>query len=447
MRDLAIIVFLMGLLTLGVRRPFLFTLAYIYVDTVSPHRISYYLLNSIPLSMIVALLAIGSWLLLDKKDLRISGRQVLIAVLVLYCGWTTQNAVVPVEAALKWDWVWKTLVFAIFLPFTLRTRLRVEACLLFLALSAGVIIITGGIKTVLGGGGYGKLALLVSDNSGLYESSTISSLAIALIPIVLWFARHGTIFPRDWRVRVFCGALVFACLLMPIGTEARTGLVCVGVLGLLMLRDVKNRAVYVGVVAFCAMIATPLLPQSFQQRMGLIQGYQQDSSATTRIAVWGWTLDFVGEHPTGGGFGAYRVNRLQVQTVQTAGPGGQVVAAQQHADEGRAWHSAYFEMLGEQGWPGLVLFLAIHGIALFRMEKIRRRYFGREGEDAWISPLATALQHFQIIYLVGALFVAIAFTSFIFLMLGVQIGFDLLIRRRERAAEKRPFLAKAPLPA
>ena len=51
--------------------------------------------------------------------------------------------------------MWKALVFAIFLPFTLRTRLRIEAALLFLTLSAAAIIIVGGIKTVLSGGGYG----------------------------------------------------------------------------------------------------------------------------------------------------------------------------------------------------------------------------------------------------------------------------------------------------
>ena len=53
MRDVAFLVFLAGLLALGLKRPFLYVLAYIYVDTVSPQRLSYLLLNSIPLSMIV----------------------------------------------------------------------------------------------------------------------------------------------------------------------------------------------------------------------------------------------------------------------------------------------------------------------------------------------------------------------------------------------------------
>ena len=144
----------------------------------------------------------------------------------------------------KWDWASKALAFAIFLPLTLRSKLRIEAVLLFLTLSAAAIIIVGGLKTVASGGGYGVLNLMVTNNSNLYESSTISTVAIALIPIILWLARFGTVFPPDWRVKAFAAGLVFACLLMPIGTEARTGLVCIGVLGLLMLRDVKRRFLY-----------------------------------------------------------------------------------------------------------------------------------------------------------------------------------------------------------
>jgi probable O-glycosylation ligase (exosortase A-associated) len=439
-RDLAIIGFLVGLLALGIRRPFLFTLAYLYVDTVSPHRISYYLLNSIPLSNIVAALAIGGWLVFDARHgFKVTGRQVLIAVLLLYCWWTTLHAAVPLEAQQKWDWVWKTLVFALFLPLTLRSRLRLEACLLFLVLSASVIIITGGIKTVLGGGGYGRLSLFVSSNTGLYEGSTISAIAIALIPLILWFARHGTIFPRDNRVRLFTAGLIFACILMPIGTEARTGLICLVVLGVLMLRDVKRRGVYIGAVAFAALVATPVLPQSFQERMGLIQGHKQDSSAASRIAVWKWAIEYAGEHPTGGGFGVYHTNALQVETVQVETAGGvQSVTTSQQIDKGRAWHSAFFEMLGEQGYPGLFLFLLLHGTGLIRLEILRRRYRREEGDKAWIAPLATALQHFQIIYLVGALFVAIAFTPFIFLMIGAQIGFEVLVGKREKAERAVP---------
>ncbi|HEV2817101.1 MAG TPA: putative O-glycosylation ligase, exosortase A system-associated [Allosphingosinicella sp.] len=436
MRDLAFVGFIAAMLALGLKRPFLFVLLYVYIDTVSPQRLSYYLINSIPISMIVAVLAIGSWLLVERKDgFSVSVRQGLILALLAYAGITTLNADFPVDALEKWDWAWKALVFAVFLPFTLRTRLRIEAVLLFLTLSAAAIIIVGGIKTMLAGGGYGVLNLMVDNNSGLYESSTISTVAIGLIPLIVWLARFGTVFPPDWRVKTFAAGLIFACLLIPIGTEARTGLVCIAVLGLLMLRDTKRRLLYIGGAAMLALAAIPFLPASFTARMDTIQNVQADQSAGTRLAVWAWTWDYAQRHPFGGGFGAYRSNRIQVQIVSAQSSGElQTVTAQTEADEARAYHSSYFEMLGEQGFPGLALFLLINGIALARLEIVRRRYRRLAGEEAWIAPFATALQHFHLIYLVGSLFVGIAYQPFIWLVVGTEIGFDNWLRRRERKA-------------
>ena len=93
----------------------------------------------------------------DKRDARVAPRQVLIAAAAgLLLAAPRCSADFPVEALDKWDWVWKALAFAAFLPLTLRTRLRIEALLLFMILSAASIIIVGGIKTLgVGGGGYG----------------------------------------------------------------------------------------------------------------------------------------------------------------------------------------------------------------------------------------------------------------------------------------------------
>jgi len=441
-RDLGLIGFLLALIALGFRKPFLFVLAYAYVDIVSPQRLSYYLLNAIPVSLICFMLALGGWLLTDdKRGTRLALRQWLMIMLLAWVGYTTAHADLPIEAITKWDWVWKALVFAIFLPLTLRTKLRIEALVLYMVLCAASIIVTGGIKTVLSGGGYGSLSLMVDSNSGLYEGSTISTVAIAIIPVILWLSRFGTIFPPDWRVRTFAFALVFACLLIPIGTETRTGLLCIFALGILMLRATKRRALYVALIGIAGLAAIPLLPSSFTSRMNTIEDYQADSSASTRLAVWGWTWDYVQQHPLGGGFEAYRQNRLTIKRSDVQESGSQAtVSSSLQTDEGRAYHSAYFEMLGEQGFPGLVLWLLLHISGLFGMEKLRRTYRDAAPEDAWIAPLATALQHGQIIYLVGALFVGIAFQPFIFMLIGVQIALTEHVRRG-RQEQRRPFLA------
>lgn len=443
MRDLAFIAFLVALVALGLKRPFLLVLGYIYVDIVAPQRLSYLLLNTVPVSLIMVALAVLGWALFDdKRDVRIVPRQVLMVLLLIYCGVTTLYADLPVDALTKWDWAWKALAFGIFLPLTLTTRLRVESVALFMTLSAASIIIVGGIKTLVSGGGYGELNLMVSNNSGLYEGSIISAVAIAIIPLILWLARYGSIYPRDWRVRLVAGALVFACLLIPVGTQARTGIICIVVLGVLMLRSTQRRAVYIAGVALALLIAIPLLPSGFTERMDTIKGYRADNSASTRIAVWAWTWDYVQEHPFGGGFDAYRQNRIRVVMTDSAADKS---APMVEYDQSRAYHSSYFEMLGEQGFPGLVLWLLIHVGGLVRMEMVRIRNKAA-AEREWIAGLATALQQAHIVYLVGSLFVGIAFQPFIYMLVGLQIGLDTYARRlmKQSATPTRIWNRNAP---
>jgi probable O-glycosylation ligase (exosortase A-associated) len=418
----------------------MFVLAYAYIDIVTPQRLSYYLLNSVPISMIAGALAIAGWALFeDKKGTRVPLQQWLILILILYVYYTTLHADFPLEAKGKWDWASKSLIWAFFLPLALTTRLRIEAYLLIMVLSASAIIIVGGIKTVLSGGGYGMLVMLVDNNSGLFESSTIAMVAITIIPVILWIAKYGTIFPSDWRVRAFAYALIFACLLIPIGTAARTGVVCIAVLGILMLRHTKRRVIYMALVGLAGLAIIPMLPQTFTSRTATISGYQADESASTRLAVWAWTIEFANERPLGGGFEAYRQNKLKYQTVSVR-TDGTVEAVQTAAmeDEARAYHSSYFEMLGEQGYPGLILFLLIHGIGLLRMEVLRRRYKGSE-EDPWISPLATALQSGHLIYLVGSAFVGVAYQPFVYMLVAVQIGFANILSRRDSPGRRHEY--------
>ncbi len=450
MRDLAFLAFLTAFIGIGFRKPFLFVLCFCYIDIVAPQKLSYFLINSIPVSQIIFILAMAGWLAIDdKRDTRVSWRQGLLVFLLAYCGLTTLSADFPEFAQDKWSWVWKALIWAIFLPLTLRTRLRIEALVLTMLLSAASIVISGGIKTLFSGGGYGSLQLLLDENYGLYEGSIMSCVAISIIPLILWARQHSSIFPPEWRVSLFCAALIFACALIPIGTQARTGLVCLAVLAVLALRAVKYRALYLIGAGVLALAAVPFLPDSYTDRMSTIKNHQSDQSASTRIAVWAWTWEYAKDNPFGGGFAAYRQNELRIETGPTEydpdKPAADVPSVV--TDKSRAYHNSYFEMLGEQGYPGLAVWLLLHISGLVAMERLRRRYLKtRRAEEQWIAPLAMALQHGHIIYLTGSMFVGIAFQPFIYMMLALQMGLTTYIVRREREAGWRPLAAMLPRP-
>lgn len=412
MIDFIFLAFIGYVLALGLRRPFLWVLLYVYIDILAPQRIGYSIIASLPVSLIAFAAAFGGWLVLERKEgARFTLRQGLMLALLIYCWWTTGNADFPEAAATKWDWVWKALLFAIFLPLTLTTRARIEGLAMVLLLSVATIVIGTGMKTVLGGGGYENLKFFVNDNSGIYESSTLATVAIGLIPMLWWFVRHGTIIRPHCVVTAFAVALTFACLLVPIGTEARTGLLCIAALGVLMLRYTRRRFVFIAGAAVLGLSALPFLPQSYYDRMSTLAEPGGDESASTRVAVWEWTIDYASEKPFGGGFDAYRGNRFSyVMPVKEVAGNTTSVEYREVVDEGRAYHSSIFEMLGEQGWPGLVIWLTLHGLGLWQMERIQRRWRSHKDEaERWIAPFAAALQMSAMIYIVGALFQGIAY--------------------------------------
>ena len=437
MIDLALFAFVMAFLALGIARPFLWVLAYIYIDILAPQKIGWTLTPALPISLIAFCAAFAGWLLTDpKSETRFHYRQGLMVFLLLYCLATTQTADFPVFAAEKWSWVWKALVFAIFLPFTLTTRTRIEAVILTIVLTVGAIVISAGMKTALGGGGYESLYFFVNDNSNIYESSTLATVAIGMTPLIAWLMKYGRVFPPDWRVKLFGVCLIFACLLIPVGTEARTGLLCIAVLGVLLLRTVKNRIAYIAGAAALGLVALPFLPASYWERMSTITEHGGDQSASTRVAVWEWTLDYVSEHPFGGGFDAYRGNSFKYIMLERKEEGSSVsVEYVEVEDKGRAYHSSYFELLGEQGYPGFIAWMALQLTGLWQMERLRRRYRTRDGPDErWIGPLAVGLQNAHVVYLVGAAFQGIGYQPVVFLFLGLQIALWTYCAKRESLA-------------
>lgn len=439
MRDLFLIAFLFALIGIAFARPYLMTMAYIYVDLVQPQRITYYLLNAAPISLIMAVLAVLFFLLFDdKRNLRFGRVQAMMTIWLVWITFTTiAVAQLPEDAWIKWDTAWKAIGFGIFLPFVLRTRQRIEAALFFLVLCVGTITVTGGIKTLAGGGGYGNLALLVDNNTGLYEGSTIAMVAVSLIPLILYLYKHNTLFERTRLFQLATAGLIFSALLMPIGTEARTGLICIGVLGFMMFLKAK-RKLLIGAGAVLAVgLAWPLLPSSFTGRMSTIKTHDEDTSASSRIAVWNWTLGFVQDNPLGGGFAAHRLNKIEVVVKQREGgeqtmKEGTLVVE----DKAKAFHSAYFETLGEHGYPGLLIYVSMLLAALAQLVGITRRFAKAEGEDMWIADLARALARTLIIFMVGSAFIGVAFQTTLYILLALVASVAQIVAVRDMAAKR-----------
>ena len=68
MLDVALFLTVMAMFLLGLRRPFIWVLAYLYIDILAPQKIGWTLTPMLPISLIAFLLAFAGWAFADPKS-------------------------------------------------------------------------------------------------------------------------------------------------------------------------------------------------------------------------------------------------------------------------------------------------------------------------------------------------------------------------------------------
>jgi probable O-glycosylation ligase (exosortase A-associated) len=163
------------------------------------------------------------------------------------------------------------------------------------------------------------------------------------LPVLAYFA----LTQRNKKVRLMAFGTFCACLLVAMGTWSRGGIVTLAVLAVMTLFMMKSHRLKILVLAVPLGLAIFFsMPDGFHKRMDTIDTYEQDGSAMGRISAWETARSLASSEPFGGGFDHYRDrdrwNRFA--------PEGSIP---------RAAHSIYFQLLGDHGYPGLIVFLLL----------------------------------------------------------------------------------------
>jgi probable O-glycosylation ligase (exosortase A-associated) len=160
----------------------------------------------------------------------------------------------------------------------------------------------------------------------------------------------------------------------------------------------SRRKIQVGVlIAFAALVLVPLMPAEWYERMASIRNYEQDNSALGRINAWWMAFNLASRRFTGGGFEAFREWTFSVYA-----PDPSFVADA---------HSIYFEVLGEHGFPGLAIFLALAGLTWLSASAVIRSTW-REPELKWLADLMRMTQVSLIAYWATGAFLGMAYFDY-----------------------------------
>ncbi len=401
----------MALLPLSLMSAHIGVLLWVWVALLSPNELLTGFLSSVPFNKIVALSTLSLLVLSrEKKDAYLDRALVLLLLFALSATISWYGALAPSDAANDlYQKLLKEIVLVFVITAVMTTRHRVHLLVLTIVLSLGFLAVKEGLISILTIGGH---RILGSGSIG--DNNSLATALLMVIPLMFYLARYSAV--RAVRICLL-GAVALAVVTI-IMTFSRGGFVGLMLLGGFIIKNSRNKMASLTVVALTCVLIYVLAPDAWFERLSTIQDADNDSSFMGRVVAWKMSLLIACSHPFFGG-GPHAVQNLSVwNTFKPLLPTVDFVTTPPADVFPHAAHSIYFEILGDQGFGGLLLFLSVAGASLWNCHWIVRKT--RNLPDlAWARDLARLSQISLVIYLVTGAALSMGYFELFYVLVAV----------------------------
>ncbi len=384
MRDIAFALIMLGLIPLAAIRPYIGLLVWSWLGYMNPHRLTFGFAYSFPWVMLVAavtLLSLG----VGKENKRIprSTVSVLLMMFLLWTGLTTFFAVLPDAAWVSWQTFAKIMVMVFVTLMLINSRERMHWLIWVIVISLGYYGLKGGLFTITSGGGnrvFGPAGSFIGDNNDLAQA----------LCMVLPLMRYLQLQSSRKMVKVGLGLAMFLTGVAILGTYSRGGFIALAVVSAALLLKSRKRLTLAIALMAIGLTAYHFMPPEWSARMDTIHHAEDVNTMQSRIQSWEFAANVALHRPlTGGGFKVYESEALWNRY------------APEDAVQ-RAVHSIYFRVLGEQGFPGLAIFIGLL-VASWRSCAYVRNKSRHLPNEKWAFDLSSMLQISVLAFMVAGL--------------------------------------------
>ena len=414
MRDILITLIVFGSLPLIFRAPVNGALMWVWISVMNPHTQGWGFATQLPFAMIIALVTLFSMALSrTPKGLPLTPVSVLLLLFVLWMNVTTPFALLPALSWVQWNKVMKIMLMSFVVMMLIRTQRDIVRLIWVLVVSIGFYGIKGGIFTIRSGGTervWGPEATFIGDNNALALALIIT------IPLMYYLQQNSD---RRWIRHGLAGAMVLSAL-AALGSYSRGGLLAIAAMCLFMWFKSGKKVALGALLCLVGPLLLAFMPERWAERMDTINTYQQDSSAQGRINAWSMAWNLARDRFLGGGF-------------EVSDPG---IFARYAPDPQavHAAHSIYFQALGEHGFVGLALYLAL-GWATWRTAAAIIRLSRGKPELAWALGLATMSQASMVGFAVGGAFLSLLYFDMPYYLMAALIATRILVEQSLKAGQ------------
>ena len=409
MRDLLILSVVGVAAILALKRPWIGVMLWTWLSIMNPHRYAWGLAYSAPLAAIAAGVTLLGLMMTKDRQHPFQGPP--ITWFLLFACWMTLSWLFGMDPSGdygQWNKVMKIYLMTFVASMLIINKMQIMAFAWVTIGSLAVLGVKGGIFTVMTGGNY---RVWGPPGSFIHDNNEFALSLIMTIPLLHFLQLQV----RSALIKHGLSAAMLLCAAAAIGTHSRGGFLAIAAMSVMFWWRSSRKGLIGGMLLFSVLIALPMMPEEWWDRMTSISDYQEDGSAMGRINAWGVAYEVAKANLFGGGMSyqheVFFILYGQYETIV------------------RAAHSIYFQVLGNHGFVGLFLFLAIW-FSTYRVAGWLRKNARSQEQTKWAADLGSMVQVSLVGYAAGGAFLSLSYFDLPYNMMILVVAAQAWVRAR-----------------
>jgi putative inorganic carbon (HCO3(-)) transporter len=398
LRDIVLATVMVAILPYVFRFAFIGILLWTWIGIMNPHKLAWGFMYDAPVATIAAIVVfVALFTTKDRVKLPATSSLVVLALFILWSCVTTASAFFVAESAIQLEKVLKIQLMVVVSAAVLYKFEHIRLFIWVNVMSLAFYGIKGGLYTIRTAGA----GMVWGPPGGFISGNNELALALIMAIPLMYYLRITT---QSSGMKRFLLLAMILCSISALGTQSRGGLVAIVAMGAVLWWRAPGKLINFLLISVLAVSLYAFMPQTWHDRMSTIQTYQDDGSAMGRIFAWQTAAAVANDRVTGAGYAMYEDSIFKKYAPY-------VSDTPFDSTTTRATHSIYFQVLGEHGYIGLVLFMLIWLLA-WRTAGRLRRYPKDNPEVGWLYHLGGMAQVSLIGWLAGGTFLSLAYWDF-----------------------------------
>lgn len=428
MRDFLILAVILGAAPFCFFYPYFGILMWSWIAYFNPHRFAWGIAYNFPVAIVIAIPTLLGALFVKERNHRIFKRETLL--LFAFWGWlgiTLIHAFTEplfadhtADATARMVEISKIMLMTLLTVVLVTSRQKLRYLLIVTSLGVGFLGVKGALFGILTGGQYrvwGPPNSFVADNNDLGLALNMT------LPMLFYLGQEEQ---NRWLKILFRVVFISSALtaLLTYSRGAMLGLSAA--IGALALKS-RYKLLSVLAVVLVVFLIISFAPSAWMDRMQTFLGGNLDSSAQERLTSWSFAWNFVKHYPiTGGAFECFTPNLFVLYS-----PRDPRTWLEGHTSSGP--HSIYFQVLAEQGFVGLGMFLSLLASCWLSARRLRRQA-SRLPSGSWITTYSQMVEVSLLAYMVSGAFLGRAYFDLYFQIVAILITLKILYKKEAALA-------------